>query len=572
VLLHNAKAFHLKPPLRSEYIVDAHYQDAYERFNRLSSECEGADDDFLHKFPVALFYSCRQIYHEATGILYGKNTFNFSRVDHCHDSNGHYPRLLDDKEYHPLNYAPIWLSAIGSQVSLLQEISIDLNALCSFSNTQPHISHLDLLPLARFFWTHMDINCRLSVSDVCQVSAHHSGVDATWPQSAVTYKERCLHLKNILNNILNAVVLEDVLDLKRFAYSNRLLAQIGIEPTSHEAHILYASPTVTKETIFQTFNIEDSGTAFKPGLVFKHTLQALSRKVRCKILELACLSQGTVELDLDQGKLYGVDLAYFHSSMALRYQFKDLHLPKDYPFTIKMTSRELVTHVHPSKLLDREMASSEADVNIIGRMMKDAFYYHPNVTLWMNFCLETSSTLDEVRINIRELSRPIDGSGLLSGTKLRFTLSRPDESGSYEGDATPCVADLRMRLFLLLSDMIISWPDNVARGGKSSLPDIWINGRGIIIKAVYPATKDYPAYSVKNRHGELQNEDVHHEGYRLIETLQSEPYLSIKRELWDGGSNIIYLWSNLQHLYWKDIFHDRGVMKGCSLDSRRLRA
>jgi hypothetical protein len=129
-----------------------------------------------------------------------------------------------------------------------------------------------------------------------------------------------------------------------------------------------------------------------------------------------------------------------------------------------------------------------------------------------------------------------------------------------------------MRLFLLLSDMIISWPDNVARGGKSSLPDIWINGRGIIIKAVYPATKDYPAYSVKNRHGELQNEDVHHEGYRLIETLQSEPYLSIKRELWDGGSNIIYLWSNLQHLYWKDIFHDRGVMKGCSLDSRRLRA
>jgi hypothetical protein len=97
VLLHNAKAFHLKPPLRSEYIVDAHYQDAYERFNRLSSECEGADDDFLHNFPVALFYSCRQIYHEATGILYGMNTFNFSRVDHCHDnSNGHYPRLLDE--------------------------------------------------------------------------------------------------------------------------------------------------------------------------------------------------------------------------------------------------------------------------------------------------------------------------------------------------------------------------------------------------------------------------------------------------------------------------------------------
>jgi hypothetical protein len=138
----------------------------------------------------------------------------------------------------------------------------------------------------------MDIKCRLSVSDVCQVSAHHSGVDATWPQSAVTYKERSLHLKNILNNILNAVVLEDVLDLKRFAYSNRLLAQIDIEPTSHQAYILYASPTVTKETGFQTFNIEDSGTAFKHGLVFKHTTSIISQSP---------LQDSTARLPLSRG-------------------------------------------------------------------------------------------------------------------------------------------------------------------------------------------------------------------------------------------------------------------------------
>jgi hypothetical protein len=158
--------------------------------------------------------------------------------------------------------------------------------------------------------------------------------------------------------------------------------------------------------------------------------------------------------------------------MAMRYQFKDLNLPKDYSFTIKMTSRESVTHFHQSKLLDREMARSEADVNIIGTMMKDAFYYHPNVTLWMNFCPETLRTLDEVRMNLRELSLLINGSGLSSETKLRFTLSRPDESGFHDEDTTACVADLRMRLFLLLSDMIISWPDTVARGHTSSLPDI----------------------------------------------------------------------------------------------------
>jgi hypothetical protein len=96
VLLHDGEAYRDK--LRGKLRPDAQEND--ERFWRpdqgdeddeeedyweeleIDVEPHVKDDDFHHSFGegIGLLLSCRQIYHEAAGILYGHNTFLFFRV------------------------------------------------------------------------------------------------------------------------------------------------------------------------------------------------------------------------------------------------------------------------------------------------------------------------------------------------------------------------------------------------------------------------------------------------------------------------------------------------------------
>ena len=62
-----------------------------------------------------LLKSCRQIYHESAGVLYGHNTFTLSRVSTRHDLSDFYGSEDHEESYHQLRYAPKWLRSLGSQ-------------------------------------------------------------------------------------------------------------------------------------------------------------------------------------------------------------------------------------------------------------------------------------------------------------------------------------------------------------------------------------------------------------------------------------------------------------------------
>jgi hypothetical protein len=94
VLVHNANAYHAQEPYRDDYTDMEVYMTEVTLFDQISEAEIGADAEFHHGFREALplLHSCRQIYHECAGVLYGCNEFVVSRALNRHE--------LDCDEFH----------------------------------------------------------------------------------------------------------------------------------------------------------------------------------------------------------------------------------------------------------------------------------------------------------------------------------------------------------------------------------------------------------------------------------------------------------------------------------------
>lgn len=103
---------------------------------------------------LPLLRACRQIHHEASGVLYRSNTFIISRPDDPHT-------LWDvDLQIQRLEYALSWLSRLGSQQSRPTEVLIDASAMCHLNNSQVFVTFG--LHLLRLIWKQPNLADALS--------------------------------------------------------------------------------------------------------------------------------------------------------------------------------------------------------------------------------------------------------------------------------------------------------------------------------------------------------------------------------------------------------------------------
>ena len=126
------------------------YMDYMDAHDVLVSEDLQKEQEFKHDLGcgLPLFLCCRQVYHEAAGVIYGGNTFAISRALHRHDTGRDDWRFDQDPAYHQFSYASEWLLEIGSQLALLRKVWIDTGATCP-PNCAHANTHIDLLPLLR---------------------------------------------------------------------------------------------------------------------------------------------------------------------------------------------------------------------------------------------------------------------------------------------------------------------------------------------------------------------------------------------------------------------------------------
>jgi hypothetical protein len=155
VLLHDGKSYrrHLLEGLQDNIKLSDIFDDNPNA--EIDIEQHVKDNEFKHCFGecIGLLQSCRQVYHEAVGILYSRNTFLFSPVLDQEDSD----------EYDQTKSAAAWMISIGSHFRLLSQVQIDVDAVC------PHLCYgneyhfsFDLLPLLRIIWANSDAKCEIT--------------------------------------------------------------------------------------------------------------------------------------------------------------------------------------------------------------------------------------------------------------------------------------------------------------------------------------------------------------------------------------------------------------------------
>jgi hypothetical protein len=212
VMLHNAEAYYPQLPERSAYGCDSAYVPDTKRFDIAFDKCMGGASEFAHDFKetTPLFLVCCQIYHESIGVLYGLNTFTFSRALHQHDLDAvDYVTTYFEDQYDPLIFAPKWLSNLGSQSSLLRKVYIDTDVLCP-SYCYTGRMYVDVLPLTKYLWNQPGLLQCLSFTNAGRISSLH--MDAINKEFMAT--GRTIDRTRQLRDMVKAIISNDELNLK----------------------------------------------------------------------------------------------------------------------------------------------------------------------------------------------------------------------------------------------------------------------------------------------------------------------------------------------------------------------
>ncbi|KAH6642850.1 hypothetical protein C7974DRAFT_111796 [Boeremia exigua] len=188
--------------------------------------------DFQHRFGdgIKLLASCRQIYHEASGILYGENSFTFSRMITRHDlfRRDKWHSLERQKAYHQAHYAPMWVANIGHNYRFLHDVRIDFDAVCTYEGCPKNSDRttIDLLPILKIKWD----------MPVCNIAFVHTEryvrgeyfEDTPWAPTD-HHEEPPRNWVVSLNNLLKTLGEEDALMIRRHRKYFRNLESLQLD-------------------------------------------------------------------------------------------------------------------------------------------------------------------------------------------------------------------------------------------------------------------------------------------------------------------------------------------------------
>ena len=576
VLIHNAAAYHAKEPQREDYAsLDIEkYHDDVKEFDAIYEQDIGGDFEFRHHFQygLSLLLSCRQVYHEAIGILYGANTFLFSRVQNRHNKDD---RWHQGSSYSQLSYAPKWLSSIGSHFALVRGILIDVDEKCPYPCIRC-TKNFNLLPFLPFL---------RRTPDKFTVTFVHAG--------GVLYRHDhqtpLIDLARLLNNVLTSVMTKDALQLRHYACWNSWLYSIAVKWNWSWRGVLvsYRRANSPSHAFSRHFNMSDDGTTITPDMApppREHSLYDLDYVLWHRCWQLACTSPTGITFDLDTRTVHGLNMSALQLNRQSRYHYQATIVAQHNDITVKATSAvsptsfndfaalvDLAFHNdypsdHKTTVLFDTIAFARSDLS---EPMDPG---NISRTFALNFDLATFTPLSEIRIDVKRLIAILVGHNLLpSGvrqylgikhyptlhltTTIRTSVRYPKDTKTAQVDATFSVEDLAQSIFLLLSDFLQQCPLENPRDLK--LPEIWIDGNGKLLRASYPATDSSPAYSVDNRHTTLRKSEILQRGYRMS---RENTYLTTRKEekseefwiTYERCDSLVHFLQYLRDIYWKD--------------------
>ncbi|CAO2657884.1 Nn.00g071440.m01.CDS01 [Neocucurbitaria sp. VM-36] len=538
------------------------FQSAMEEFHKAYEAEIGQELDFIHDFHegLSLLRTCRQIYHKAVGILYGENTFVFSRVPGRHDLD---PREMhaDTDYYHPA-YAAFWLWGIGTQIRFLRNASVDVDALCP-PTCGERMDSFDVLPLMRLFWLYPDKAHAITFTHTgrqldMHLREYNYDLDNEMEVSGIDIAE-------FFNKVLRGLTIEDALNLLRYEYSSRLVDRVELSFPDMGGRVYFKG--LEHDHPFQTdFRIKEEGNTIEVlSQTRTFSLNALPWTVRQRILKHAIQSPKEVVIDLDFRRVHGLNMEVFQLDHSMR---RCGNLARVFSLvnrlTIELTSTTVVTSFDSFSVL-RELIQQEDppfDYNIFRAILFQRDFSSKALTLLLKFQVPFPTTLSSIRIDMKEFMCAICKLGPQSNTTIRIALMCSNGNTAWTEDVEVPFDKFQRELFLLLSD-ILAELSSAAKSPSSlafedpDLPEIWVTGRGVLINANYETTSKFSGFTTKNRHSQLSMEKVRQRGYHM-----STKFAPLQEEYMNKGRlqaryrkercSLLTTWNRLRWFHWED--------------------
>lgn len=172
---------------------------------------------------MPLLQSCRQIYHEAIGVLYSRNTFAV-------------------RSFAPGPHLEAASTALGSHTNYLRRLEINLATL--FRDRYPTAT-LEFLHLLRIVWAHPCVGLSVSITD--QLDAERWFPNRTYNTTT-------------LNCVAQLLGSQDVLDFKKYGRIKSQISSISVNADGLSGSI-YFSGTDCAPCVVQGFSVSDDGSA-----------------------------------------------------------------------------------------------------------------------------------------------------------------------------------------------------------------------------------------------------------------------------------------------------------------------
>ena len=489
VFLHNADAFFPRAPDLDDYDDDGgprcrcescQYEGIshYERDRSAWAAAMDKDTTTLRclKFHFAhglseglgMLGSCHQIRSEAAGVLYGHNTFAFSRSTMRHDINyltnehraWYEPMFYDNERYNQLNYSARWMNSIGDHYRFLRRVVIDMDAMCP-SHCR-WAADFDILPLIRIMWAHPKAKCEIAFESTGRMlSAHlHNAVDH-------------IVVSVDLNTLLHTLGKEDMLGLR---HVSRSLESVVIEQVGRsERH--YVKYKRSGPRFFNTM-AEGAEVSWNPKKPIESRAD-LPRSIRQIIARYVALGPEGIVVDLTAYVTQGLDLTLLS---LVPYSVKSLIRP-GYSLTLSMTSQEAETSFERFSALDTLLWPEAINNTTISYIDRGEFGLTSGQSIDLNFILDDDKGLEDVKINMRGLVRFLSSVSILKANMWStIKIIIKDKDGRQRACSEVPTEKLRRAVFLFFTDLL---RDSIfSRERQQHTPNIRINGFGAILKCI----------------------------------------------------------------------------------------
>jgi hypothetical protein len=495
--------------------------------------------------PTDLLRTCRQIYHEASSMLYAKNKFLVSVAPHRHNPC-----------YRQFRTTVRWLRNIGSQVKLLQNVAIDLGSACPKNCGFGGSSWVDLKPLAGLLWqphmSHLQFVFEGPGRALDSRAHDHLSTVIEHPNSSSD-------AASTLSTILSLLTTRDVLSLQQYARYERLIGSVRIDKGLLQGHVTLQSTlsenspyafAIHSDTVRIPFTIQTGASSLAWAPRPAPTFSTLPKHVKHLIMHYVVAQSDPITFDYQTTSVRGLDFRSFAINRELRNcavricrEFNEIVV------RLRVSSED--TNFYEFLQLRDKMPKAIRPCFEVSYPGQEPPQVWPHIVLLTDLGVEPVD-MDTATIDIALL--------------LRTTWDSPNEtmisiemhSANYQQQLTTrmTLQQLRRRCFPLLSYVLTQHPA-LATGYHL---DIYVNSHGFGAKSVYYDNKRDPVHTLhvpSHWPQKLSEKQLLALAMQYVGVLEStsDPALArddalpmigyTLRDMWDGMKTLDWSW-NLQ--------------------------